>query len=274
MRRFLLALTAITLLATPSAAEVRQFWRVPMLCTAGPPPTAAHSNEIEYYAFTGDMQGKPYTVCSNSGGSWGTAFRNGESCNTYYISSFTLFCQGGAVSAPAVTPALQAALRMTDLAQLRGDTLYVPTDHVSQVLLGHSPLQALPAGYGMPVGYSPSFATIAWDSGRSIPLIPISGAAPARPPIVAAAPPWVSMLRSVFPWAQLVAGVGVILFAIAASAGYARGLGNPDQGKRLPTSWLWFIGQRPGRAPHGRSEKGCRGSAQQGVDQSRSDRCR
>jgi hypothetical protein len=70
-----------------------------------------------------------------------------------------------------------------------------------------------------------------------MPLIPVIGSPPSFLPHVEPAAGWVRFLAIGYPLVQIALGVCVIAFATIARAGFGRGLGNPDEGKKL-----WLLG--------------------------------
>jgi hypothetical protein len=228
----------------------------------------SRSSEVIYYEFSGvPTKSQAYTVCANAGGAWGNQ-RHGsaasnwnETCQTFAVGSFALMCRGGRVS----TAALSAALRQwrsseganTKAYQLQNDALLIPFYSNSRTvflkpgpgapagpvvpqlqtlppqLIGSVPL---PSGYGITgdwTGFYAGTISINWDPAQNIPLMRVSGSPPTIVPHVEPASAWVRLLAAIFPWGQLALGACVIAYAVVARAGYGRGLGNPDEAKKL-----------------------------------------
>jgi|SRR5579864_259188 len=75
---------------------------------------------------------------------------------------------------------------------------------------------SLPTGYGILADlnlYKVGMVSIAWDSERNIPLMPVIGSPPTGVPSVEVAPRWVELLSIIWPWGQLAMRACVIGFA-------------------------------------------------------------
>jgi hypothetical protein len=232
----------VAMVSWSAAAETKTFVGLRLSCNAGSTLSVAKTADPIYYEFSGDLNGKPYTVCNRAGGAWGGRHGSAsanlfERCETFVVAPYALACSGGAVQGIPLSLAIREMRRatgqrgLTEAYPVQANAILIPVWGPERTVMA-----PLPAGHGIVEdlnAYRADPVGIIWDDERGIPFVPVLGSLPTVLPRVEPVAWWVRLLAAVAPWAQLIVAAGLIAFAVVAHAGYRRELGNPDEARKL-----------------------------------------